>query len=229
MQCSQCRHENPALQKFCGECGTSLPRPDQGGAPAGAYADLPREVERLARALTDALEQQAATSEILRVISHSPTDLQPVLEAVARIASRLCRAANVSLYRVEGDLMRKVAEHEDGPQLTSLRIGQTRPITRSSISGRAIVDRAVIQIGEHQSPEAAREFPDVRRDTGIRATIGVPLLRDGSAIGSFTVYRTEPRPFSESEIALLETFADQAVIAIENVRLFKELEARTAS
>ena len=226
MQCPRCQHENPTRQKFCGDCGAPLARPAQGGAPAASYVDLQREVEHLARALGQALEQQTATGEILRAISSSPTDLQPVLQAVADNASHLCRAANVSLYRVEGDLMRKVAEREDASQLTALRVGETRPITRTSVSGRAIIDRAVIHVREHQSPEAAREFPDVRRDTGIRATIGVPLLRDGRAIGSFTVYRTEPRPFSESEIALLQTFADQAVIAIENVRLFKELEAR---
>jgi signal transduction histidine kinase len=226
MQCPRCQHEDPASQKFCGECGSSLARSDQGGPPAASYADLQREVERLARALGETLEQQTATSEILRAISRSPTDLRPVLDAVTECASRLCRAANVSLYQVEGDFMRKVAEHEDGPQLTTLRVGETRPITRTTISGRAILDRAVVHVGEHQSPEAALAFPGVRRDTGIRTTIGVPLLRDGSAIGSFTVYRTDPRPFSEREIALLQTFADQAVIAIENVRLFKQLEAR---
>jgi GAF domain-containing protein len=185
------------------------------------------ELEARNAELTQSLERQTATAEILSVISRSPTDLQPVLDAVARNASRLCNAANVSLFRIEGDLMRKVAEDEDGPQLTSLRVGETRPITRGSISGRAIIDRKTIHVRDHQAPEVAAEFPDgARRDTGIRTTVGIPLLREGRAIGAFTVYRTEHRPFSESEIALLQTFADQAVIAIENVRLFTELEAR---
>jgi signal transduction histidine kinase len=195
--------------------------------------DLEKRLEEALQREAEALEQQTATSEILRVISSSPTNLQPVLDAVAQNASRLCQAASVSLYRVEGDLMRKVAEHEDCPQLTTLRVGETRQITRSSVSGRAMIDRTVIHVRDQQSAEGALEFPDVRRDTGIRTSIGVPLLRDGSAIGAFSVYRTESRPFSEREIALLQTFADQAVIAIENVRLFKEtkeaLEQQTAT
>jgi GAF domain-containing protein/two-component sensor histidine kinase len=182
------------------------------------------ELQARNRDLTEALEQQTATAEILGVISRSPTDLEPVLKTVARNASRLCGAANVSLYRVDGNVMRKVAE--EGPPLTMLRVGESRPITRTSISGRAIVDRATIHVPDYQSGETAREYPDVRRDTGIRTTIGIPLLRKGAAIGVFTAYRTEARPFSEREIALLQTFADQAVIAIENVRLFTELEAR---
>jgi GAF domain-containing protein len=185
-----------------------------------------KELENRNAELTQALERQTATAEILSVISRSPTDLQPVLEAVARNASRLCSAANVSLYRVEGDLLRKVAEHESGPQLTTLRVGETRLLTRTSVSGRAIIDRTTVHVRDHQSPEVATEFPDgARRDTRIRTTVGIPLLREGAAIGAFTVYRTELRPFSESEIALLQTFADQAVIAIENVRLFTELQA----
>jgi GAF domain-containing protein len=177
--------------------------------------------------LTQSLERQTATAEILSVISRSPTHLQPVLDAVAQNASRLCGAANVSLFRVEGDLLRKVAQQEYGPRLTTLRVGETRAITRGSVGGRAVIDRTTIHVRDHQSPEVAAEYPDgARRDTGIRATVGIPLLREGVAIGAFTVYRTELRPFSEDEIALLQTFADQAVIAIENVRLFTELEAR---
>ena len=188
-------------------------------------------VRDLEKRLAEVLEQQTATAEILNVISRSPTDLQPMLEAVAQNASRLCGSANVSLYRVEGDLMRKVAEQ--GPPLTALRVGETRPITRASVSGRAIVDRTTIHLPNQQSAEAVREYPAARRDTGIRTTIGIPLLREGVAIGAFTVCRTESRPFSEREIALLRTFAAQAVIAIENVRLFSEtreaLERQTAT
>ena len=224
MQCSRCQLENPTSHKFCRECGTPL-APLEGGAQIDlSYADMQR-------SLREALEQQTATSEILNVLSLSPTDLQPVLEAVAQNASRLCEAANVSLYRVEGDVMRKVAEQ--GPSLTSLRVGETRPITRTSVSGRAIIDRTTIHLPDHQSAEAVREYPDARRDTGIRTTIGIPLLREGVAIGAFTAYRIESWPFSEREIALLRTFATQAVIAIENVRLFNEtretLEQQTAT
>jgi len=188
-------------------------------------------VRDLKERLAEALDQQTATGEMLRLISRSPTDLQPLLETVAQNASRLGGAANVSLYRVEGDLMRKVAEQ--GPPLTTLRVGETRPITRMSVSGRAIVERTTIHLPDHQSAEAVREYPDARRDTGIRTTLGMPLLREGIAVGALTAYRTEARMFSEREIALLQTFAEQAVIAIENVRLFNEtreaLEQQTAT
>src|SRR5262245_53056322 len=192
--------------------------------PGGKVRDFEKRLADALKREEEALEQQTATAEILSIISRSPTDLQPVLEAVAQNASRLCGAASVSLYRVEGRLMRKVAEQ--GTPLTSLGVGDTRPITRTSVSGRAIVDRTTIHVPDHQSAETAQEYPDARRDTGIRTTIGIPLLREGVAIGAFTAYRTESRPFSERDIALLQTFADQAVIAIENVRLFTELQEK---
>jgi len=215
MTCPGCQHENRASAKFCEECGTPFQRPEGSAQPAPSYADWQR-------VATEAQEQQAATAEILSVISRAPTEIDPVLAAVVQNASRLCSAAHVSLFRVEGAVMRKVAEQ--GPQLTSLGVGDTRPISRRSVSGRAIVDRTTIHVSDHQSEQAAREYPEARRDTGIRTTIGIPLLREGVAIGAFTAYRTESRPFSPREIALLQTFADQAVIAIENVRLFTELE-----
>src|SRR5262249_55739147 len=110
-----------------------------------------QELEARNRELTESLEQQTATAEILGVISRSPTNLDPVLEAVAQNASRLCGAANVSVYRVEGDLMRKVAQQ--GPPLTAIDVGETRPITRANVSGRAIVDRTTIHVRDHQSAE----------------------------------------------------------------------------
>jgi GAF domain-containing protein len=223
MQCPRCQQDNPSHAQFCLACGTPV---TQAASLARTYADLKDENESLRRSLSGALEQQTATAEILRVLSQSQTDLQPVLDAVVQNASRLCGAGNVSLYRVEGSLMRKVAEH--GPPLTAFRVGETRPITRTSVSGRAIVDRTTIHLPDHQATEAAHEYPDARRDTGIRTTIGIPLLRDGSTIGAFTVYRTERRPFSDGEITLLQSFADQAVIAIENARLLTELQAKNA-
>jgi GAF domain-containing protein len=126
------------------------PFTDQQVAVLGTFADqaviaienvrLFQELEARNRELTESLEQQTATAEILGVISRSPTDLQPVLKAVVKSASRLCGAANVSLYRVEGDLMRKVADQ--GVSLTTLRVDETRPITRTTVSGRTIVDRS---------------------------------------------------------------------------------------
>ncbi|HJQ57280.1 MAG TPA: GAF domain-containing protein, partial [Vineibacter sp.] len=192
-------------------------------APPPPAADLAGDNARLARELAEARGQQAATSEILQAIARSPTDLQAVLDAVVRNAARLCEADNASLLRVEGDAMRRVASH--GTVRTSLRVGEARPISRRSLSGRAILDRAVIDIPDYFALDLAREYPDIKaaveRDS-IRSCLAVPLLRDGVAIGALTIYRTEVRPFSERHAALVRTFADQAVIAIENVRLFNE-------
>src|SRR6266545_2831351 len=181
---------------------------------------------RLAQVLAEALEQQTATSEILRVIAASSTALDPVLDAVVKTAARLCEANNASLYRVEGDLMRKVAGH--GSVRTTQEVGGTRPVTRGTVIGRAMLERRTLHIPDLLA-EVDTEYPvardNVRRE-GIRTFVSTPLLREGVPIGAIAVYRTELRPFSDKQIALLQTFADQAVIAIENVRLFTELQER---
>jgi two-component system, NtrC family, sensor kinase len=193
-----------------------------------------KELEEKNRALTEAhaqvteaLEQQTATSEILRVISSSPTDLQPVFDTIARNAARLCEARDASLYRVEGDQMRRVASH--GSVELTLRLGEARPITRGSVGGRAMLDRDILHVPDLLAVVEA-EFPATSKANtereGIRTTLGVPLLREGVVVGAMTIYRTEVRPFTPEQLQLVKTFANQAVIAIENVRLFKELEAR---
>jgi signal transduction histidine kinase/HAMP domain-containing protein len=189
-----------------------------------SYATLEEKVENRTRELTEALEQQTTTADILRVISSSPTDLQPVMEALVESAARLCEAQNAQIFQTEDNLMRLVARH--GPVRSTLEAGQARPLTRGSVSGRAIVDRAVLHVIDLLS-ETDREYPDIApaiHRESIRTTIGVPLLRKGVPIGSITAFRTEVRPFTDTQIALLQTFADQAVIAIENVRLFTELQ-----
>jgi GAF domain-containing protein len=186
-----------------------------------------KELEARNRELTDALEQQTATSEILGVISRSQTDVQPVFDTIARSAVKLCDGLFSALFQFDGELLHRVAQHNYTPEaLEELhRVFPARP-TRALFSGRAILERAVVHIPDSEvDPE--HQHRALRRAIGWRSGLFVPMLREGAPIGVIEVARAEPGPFSNSEIELLKTFADQAVIAIENVRLFKELEART--
>jgi two-component system, NtrC family, sensor kinase len=182
------------------------------------------ELQARNRDVTEALEQQMATGEILRVIASSPTDLQPVLDAMAESAARLCTAYDASILRVDGDVLRLVAHY--GPIANPL--GLAVPAIRGTVTGCTVLDRRMVQVADVQAE--TQEFPEgstFARDLGHRTLLSVPLLREGIAIGAIGVRRTEVQPFTDKQVALLQTFADQAVIAIENVRLFKELEART--
>ena len=168
--------------------------------------------------VTEALDQQTATSEILRVIASSPTDIQPVFDAIAQSAARLCPFDAV-VYRVDGDVLRPVAHHG------SFEVGPL-PLLLGTANGRAVIERRLVRVTDLQAE--VTEFPEgaaISRREGTRSFVSVPLLREGGAIGTIAVRRFEIRPFSDKQIALLQTFADQAVIAIENVRLFKELQS----
>jgi signal transduction histidine kinase len=183
-----------------------------------------KELQERNRDLTEALEQQTATSEILRVIASSLTDVQPVLDVVAESAARLCEAADANIYRIEDDGYRLVASY--GSMVIPVR-DTVRPLIRGLPPGRAMIDRDVVHIVDLMSPEAQAEFPEAwsfNRVARLRTVLAAPLLREGVAIGAIFIRSTEVRPFSEKHIALLKTFADQAVIAIENVRLFRELK-----
>ena len=180
---------------------------------------------RLFQELKESLEQQTATSEILGVIASSPTDIQPVLDVVAENAARLCDSHDAQIYRVEDDIMRKVASY--GIVSPVLAIGETRPLGRGLVASRAILERQLIHIHDMLAqPEADWDLWHSDKEQGIRTMLAVPLIREGVPIGAVMIRRTEVRPFTDKQIKLLETFADQAVIAIENVRLFKELQAR---
>jgi GAF domain-containing protein/anti-sigma regulatory factor (Ser/Thr protein kinase) len=187
-----------------------------------------KELQERNRDLTDALEQQTATSEILKVIASSPTDLQPVLDTVAESAARLCNSQDAQIYRIDGEMMRKVARYGTIPDVIPL--GSTRRISRGSNTGRAIVDRQTVHVHDMLA-EREEEFPEVwhgAQQERLRTVLAVPLLREGTPVGAILLRRTELQPFTDQQIELLKTFADQAVIAIENVRLFQELEDRNA-
>ena len=194
--------------------------------PSGeeTYAKLTQEIENLRRELSAALEQQSVTSEILRVISSSPTDLQAVLDTVADNAARLCDATDAQIFRVEGGLIRNVAAYGSMPvPPAGLPISRGRPL------GRAIVDRQTIHVHD-LAAELETEFQESKpwqQMSGARTVLATPLMREGVPIGVIFIRRTEVRPFSEKQTALLRTFADQAMIAIENVRLFQEIQDKT--
>jgi GAF domain-containing protein/anti-sigma regulatory factor (Ser/Thr protein kinase) len=179
------------------------------------------------RALTEALEQQTATAEILRVISHSPTDIQPVLSAVAESVATLCDSPDISIFRIDGDVM-QLAVHR-GPMGSVPPFGDERvSLERGTVVGRSVLERRTIHIADLSSE--TEQYPEGSaraRRFGNRTVLSVPLLRDNVAIGAIAVRRTEVRLFTERQVTLLQTFADQAVIAIENVRLFNELRTRT--
>ena len=185
-----------------------------------------KELEARNRDLTEALEQQTATSEILRVISSSPMDVQPTFEAIAAAATTLCAAENAGVFLFDGKLIHFTAHHRwTAEDLDAIRQVFPRPPGRGSVTGRAILTRAVVHVPDLVNDP---EYEDTRSIlVGFRAVLSVPMLRDGQPIGAINVTRREPVPFSDTQIALLETFSSQAVIAVENVRLFKELQART--
>jgi GAF domain-containing protein len=183
-----------------------------------------KELESKNRDLTETLQQQTTTGEILSVIASSPTDIQPVFAAVAASANRLCDALDATIFQIDGERLR-VAVH-NGP-IASHPVGDGPSLTRDTPSGRAVLDRRTIHVADTQAeideyPEGSRHA----RRLGFRTVLAVPLVREGAAIGVINLRRTEARLFTDPQVVLLKTFADQAVIAIENVRLFKELEAR---
>jgi two-component system NtrC family sensor kinase len=178
---------------------------------------------RLFQELKESLEQQTATSEILGVIASSPTDLQPVMDVVAENAARLCDAVDAQIVRVEGDILRHAAGYGSMP----VPAGRSA-MSRANPIGRAIVDRQTIHVHD-LAAEVETEFPESKTRqaaSGVRTVLAAPLLREGVAIGAIFIRRQEVRPFTDKQIGLLKTFADQAVIAIENVRLFQELQTR---
>jgi GAF domain-containing protein len=223
----------------------------QGAKPAKAKVDAKRPRARkspksdgaklrdVEKHLAEALARETATSEILRVISQSPTEVQPVFEAIVRSGAGLCHAPDVIILIADSGSLRIAASV--GPVAASVRQSQLfqrggLPLTRGSVSGRAVIDRRTVHAHD-VSAMPDDEFPEgkvlQREYGGHGTTLAVPLLREDVSLGAITLLRNEVSPFTDRQVALLETFADQAVIAIENARLFNEtkeaLEQQTAT
>jgi signal transduction histidine kinase len=187
------------------------------------------ELQEKNQALSESLEQQTATSGILRVISQSPTDVEPVFDTIVRNAVRLCDGLSSVAFRYDGRELSILAHHDFSPRAVELIArSYPRPPSAESMSGRAILRREVIHVSDVTAPgpNSGARSRQLGLDVGYRAILAVPMLRHGEPVGVINVIRREPRPFSDRQIALMKTFADQAVIAIENVRLFQELEQK---
>jgi GAF domain-containing protein len=183
------------------------------------------EAEQKSRELAEALQQKTAISEILRAISNSPSNVQSILETVAKNAAQLCDVNDAEIFKVEGNALRLVAKYGQHPLWP---IGTLSPINRDWVAGRAVVDRHPIHVDDLQA--ATAEFPygaTLAEQFGHRTSFVTPLLREGVAIGAILIRRMEVRPFTEKQIALLKTFGDEAAIAIEHVRLFNEVQEKS--
>src|SRR5499426_4352459 len=190
-------------------------------------AALARELTGTREQLTEALEYQNATGEVLNVISRSPTDVQRVFDMIAESAVRLCEGQFCAVYRFDGQLLHFVAHHSLTPEMLEMnRRAYPAPPSRRTAAARAILERDFVQIpGINADPDYVLGAQAVVGD--YRSVVGVPILRDGLPIGAIAVARAQAGLLPDRQIELLKTFADQAAIAIENVRLFKAEQART--
>jgi signal transduction histidine kinase/ActR/RegA family two-component response regulator len=191
---------------------------------------LLHELQTRNRELAESLEQQTAASEILRVMSGNPTNVQPVFEVIAKNAVRLCDGFYCCVYRYDGALLHIAATSGHNPEALAAHHRRfPKPLDRdTSLNSRAILDRTIVHVADvEQDARVGANSAGLAQEVGYRTLLIVPMFRDVTPLGSIAVSRQEARPFSDAQIGLLKTFADQAVIAIENVRLFTALQERT--
>src|SRR5687768_3522631 len=190
-----------------------------------SYATLEQRVEERTRQLSEALEQQTATGEVLSVISSSPTNVQPVFDGILANALRLCEAAYGAVWKFEHGVFRVAALSTEAPFAEDVRAmvltpGPETPLRRVGLE-LAPVHSADVQTDPRFS------LPEALRREGMRSVLAVPMLKEGELVGALSFHRKEVRSFSDKQVRLVRTFADQAVIAIENVRLFNETQEKT--
>ena len=204
------------LQTLAGSLGVAL-----------ANARLFAEVQKKNAEITESLERETASNDILRVIAESPTNIQPVLDVIARNAAQLSGSEDAIIAIKDGDILRVSAHYGDIPMIP---VGEGIRFNRDSVAGRAMIEGWSLQ-AIHNRRGVKSEYPEgdeVAKKYGYRMTCAVPLMREGKAIGAITIRRTEPELLTDKQIALIQSFANQAAIAVENVRLFEAEQQRVA-